>query len=149
MYQKILVPLDGSELAEQAIPYATELCKGSTEVTLFQVVHFPLSLAAPDVGMSQPIPNIEARTKESKEYLGAIAARLRQDGVQVKTATVERDVVADAIVEHATEHQCDLIAMTTHGRSGFSRLIFGSVAESVVRHAPCPVLLIRTNTAEA
>ena len=149
MYQKILVPLDGSPLAEQAIPYATELCKGSTEVTLFQVVHLPLPLAAPDVGMSTPIPDSEARLKEAREYLQAIAARLRQDGVRVKTEVIERDVVADAIVAHATEHQCDLIAMTTHGRSGLSRLLFGSVAESVVRHAPCPVLLIRSHASQS
>ncbi len=148
MYQRILVPLDGSKLAEQAIPYATELCKGSTEVTLFQVVHFPLPLAAPDVGISTPIPSMDERLKEARSYLEGIAARLRQDGVQVKTATIERDVVADAIISHAARHNCDLIAMTTHGRSGFSRLLFGSVAESVVRDAPCPVLLIRSNKQE-
>ena len=143
MYQKILVPLDGSPLAEQAIPYATELCKGSTEVTLFQVVHLPLPLAAPDVSIATPMPDLQELKQEAIDYLESLAQRLREDGVHVKTDAVERDVVADAIVEYAEEHGIDLIVMTTHGRSGLSRLVFGSVAESVVRHAPCPVLLIR------
>ena len=143
MYQKILVPLDGSHLAEQAIPYATELCKGSTEVTLFQVVHLPLPLAAPDVSINIPMPDLHELLQESEEYLEKVAEPLRKQGVNVKTAVVERDVTADAIVEYAEENDIDLIAMTTHGRSGLSRLVFGSVAESVVRHAPCPVLLVR------
>ncbi len=144
MYEKILAPLDGSKLAEQAIPYATELCKGATEVTLFQVVHLPLPLAAPDVNMAVPLPDPEALKKKALDYLEKLAAPLREEGVNVKTAVVERDVVAEAIVDYAEQNDIDLIVMTTHGRSGLSRLVFGSVAESVVRHAPCPVLLIRS-----
>ena len=147
MYHKILVPLDGSKLAEKAIPYATELCKGATEVTLFQVVHLPLPLAAPDVSMATPLPDPNELRQEALDYLEEIAKGLREDGVNVKTDTIERDVVAEAIVAYAEENGIDLIVMTTHGRSGFSRLVFGSVAESVVRHAPCPVLLIRADDA--
>ncbi len=145
MYQKILVPLDGSKLAEQAIPYATELCKGNTEVTLLQVVHLPLPLAAPDVSMAVPMPDPQELRKEALDYLESIAGELRQQGVDVKTVAVEQDITADAIVKYAAEHDIDLIVMTTHGRSGFSRLVFGSVAESVVRQAPCPVLIVRTS----
>jgi nucleotide-binding universal stress UspA family protein len=148
MYQKILVPLDGSKLAEQAIPYATELCKGSTEVTLFQVVHLPLPLAAPDVSMATPMPDPQELKQEAIDYLEGLAKDLREDGVNVKTDAVERDVVAEAIVAYAEENDIDLIVMTTHGRSGFGRLVFGSVAESVVRHTPCPVLLIRAKDAD-
>ena len=143
MYKRILVPLDGSKLAEQAIPYATELCKGAITVTLFQVVHLPLPLAAPDVSMAVPMPSKEELLQEARTYLEGIAAKLRTEGVNVKVDAVERDVVADAVVDYATEHDISLIVMTTHGRSGLSRLVFGSVAESIVRHAPCPVLLIR------
>ena len=144
MYKKILVPLDGSKLAEQAIPYATELCKGATEVTLFQVVHLPLPLAAPDVSMAVPLPDPEELREEALNYLEELAVPLREEGVNVKTDALERDVVAEAIVDYAEQNDIDLIVMTTHGRSGLSRLVFGSVAESVVRHAPCPVLLIRS-----
>ena len=143
MYERILVPLDGSKLAEQAIPYATELCKGSTQVTLFQVVHLPLPLAAPDVAMTVPMPDLEELKQEALDYLERLAAPLRAEGVRVNAAVVERDAVAQAIVEYAEENEINLIAMTTHGRSGLSRLLFGSVAEEVVRHAPCPVLIIR------
>jgi nucleotide-binding universal stress UspA family protein len=143
MYKNILVPLDGSKLAEQAIPYATELCKGSTEVTLFQVVHLPLNLAAPDVSIATPLPDPQELIEEALAYLEELAKPLREEGVTIKTDAIERDVVADAIVAYAREHDIDLIVMTTHGRSGLSRLVFGSVAESVVRHTPCPVLLIR------
>lgn len=147
MYKRILVPLDGSKLAEQAIPYATELCKGATTVTLFQVVHLPLPLAAPDVSMAVPMPSKDELLQEARTYLESIAAKLRPEGVNVKVDAVERDVVADAVVEYAAEHDISLIVMTTHGRSGLSRLVFGSVAESIVRHAPCPVLLIRAKEA--
>jgi len=143
MYERILVPLDGSKLAEQAIPYATELCKGSTQVTLFQVVHLPLPLAAPDVAMAMPMPDLDELKQAALDYLEQLATSLRAEGVSVKSVVVERDMVALAIVEYAEENNIDLIAMTTHGRSGLSRLLFGSVAEEVVRHAPCPVLIIR------
>ncbi len=143
MYKKILVPLDGSNLAEQALPYASELCKGVTEVTLFQVVHLPLPLTAPDVNMAVPLPDQKALLKESLDYLDEIAEKLKMDGVKVKTAVVERDVTAEAIADYARENDIDLIVMTTHGRSGVSRLIFGSVAESVIRHTQCPVLVVR------
>ena len=145
MYKKILVPLDGSQLAEQAIPYATELCKGATEVTLLQVVHLPLPLAAPDVNMAMPFPDLDMLRQEALAYLDGFAKTLREDGVNVHVDVVEREVVADAIVDYARQHDIDLIVMTTHGRSGLSRLVFGSVAESVVRHTPCPVLLIRAH----
>ncbi len=148
MYQRILVPLDGSKLAEQAIPYAIELCKGSVDVILFQVVHLPLPLAAPDASMAVPLPDPQELLQEALDYLNGIAERLREEGVRVSADAVERDVVAEAIVEYAETHDIDLIVMTTHGRSGISRLIFGSVAESVVRHAPCPVLLVRAQVAE-
>jgi len=143
MYQKILVPLDGSKLAEQAIPYATELCKGNTIVTLLQVVHLPLPLAAPDVSMAVPMPDPQELRQEALDYLESMAGELRQEGLNIETVAIEQDVTADAIVNYAKEHDMDLIVMTTHGRSGFSRLVFGSVAESVVRQTPCPVLLIR------
>ena len=145
MYKKILVPLDGSELAEKAIPYATELCKGETEVTLFQVIHIPLPLAAPDASIAVPMPDPQELMDEALKYLEGIVESLRNEGVNAKAVVNEQDVTADAIVEYAKENDIDLIVMTTHGRSGLSRLVFGSVSESVVRHTPCPVLLIRTN----
>ena len=145
MYKKILVPLDGSELAEKAIPYATELCKGETEVILFQVIHIPLPLAAPDASIAVPMPDPQELIDEALAYLEGIAESLRKDGVNAKAVANEQDVTADAIIAYAKENDVDLIVMTTHGRSGLSRLVFGSVAESVVRHTPCPVLLIRTN----
>jgi nucleotide-binding universal stress UspA family protein len=145
MYKKILVPLDGSELAEKAIPYATELCKGETEVTLFQVIHIPLPLAAPDASIAVPMPDPQELMDEALKYLEGIVESLRKEGVNAKAVVNEQDVTADAIVEYAKENDIDLIVMTTHGRSGLSRLVFGSVSESVVRHTPCPVLLIRTN----
>jgi nucleotide-binding universal stress UspA family protein len=145
MYKKILVPLDGSELAEKAIPYATELCKGETEVILFQVIHIPLPLAAPDASIAVPMPDPQELIDDALAYLKGIAESLRKDGVNAKAVANEQDVTADAIIAYAKENDVDLIVMTTHGRSGLSRLVFGSVAESVVRHTPCPVLLIRTN----
>lgn len=145
MYKHILVPLDGSDLAEQAVVEARKLVAPNTEVTLFQVIRLPLPVMSPDVGLSMPVIEMDDLMSEAMSYLNKVAAELAAEGIDVKCDVVEADNVADAITEYARSHGIDLIVKTTHGRGGLSRLVFGSVAEGVVRHAPCPVLLIRAS----
>jgi len=143
MYKHILIPLDGSDLAEQAVTEARKLIGPETTITLFQVIRLPLPVMSPDVGLSMPVIEMDDLMNEAMAYLNKVAAELATEGIEAKCEVVEADNVADAITDFARGHSVDLIIKTTHGRGGLSRLGFGSVAEGVVRHAPCPVLLIR------
>ncbi|MBX7237501.1 MAG: universal stress protein [Caldilineales bacterium] len=143
MYKHILIPLDGSDLAEQAVTEARKLIGPETTITLFQVIRLPLPVMSPDVGLSMPVIEMDDLMNEAMAYLNKVAAELATEGIEAKCEVVEADNVADAITDFARGHSVDLIIKTTHGRGGLSRLVFGSVAEGVVRHAPCPVLLIR------
>ena len=145
MYKRILVPLDGSQLAEQALGQATQLCPQTGVIVLLQVVRLPLPVMTPDIGMTMPIVDIEDLLHESQSYLESLAAQLQDQGIQAEVSVVEGDNIADAIVEYAKNNQITLIVQSTHGRGGISRLVFGSVAENVLRKAPCPVLFIRAS----
>jgi len=135
---KILVPLDGSALAEAVLPRAIELAKDSgATVELLRAVE---AHTIPGVDPTEDQVKVVA---EGEAYLADVAARLKTDGVRDVATSVWYGPAAYAIVEAAGLHKADLIAMTTHGRSGLGRLILGSVAESVLRGTTVPILLIR------
>jgi nucleotide-binding universal stress UspA family protein len=151
MYRHILVALDGSPEAEQVLPHTEALANQfNADLFLLQAVTPPERLLAaamdPTTGaVSDPESLLEAEEAEEEDaqrYLKRVAARLEAGGLRVAVEAPEADA-ADVIVERAREKGIDLLAMTTHGRSGLGRLVFGSVAEAVLRHAPCPVLLVR------
>src|SRR3954452_23543529 len=134
MYRLILVPVDGSALAERAIPYAEELARASGARVLL--------LRTSLVRHRPPAGTTEAELcAEEEAYLEEQAARLRTAGIEVDTLLcfAEAD---DAIVDEAARHAADLIVMTTHGRGWMGRLAFGSVATAVLERAPVPVLFL-------
>ena len=146
MYNKILVPLDGSQLAEKVLPHATAIAKAtSAEVTLFTVVQYTLgSLGG---GYVETLPEMMAERKavaraEAMIYLERIQRNLKDQGIVAHCDAIEDDV-AGGIIAYAEQKGFDLIAMATHGRSGLDRFIMGSIAEKVVRGTLKPVLLIR------
>lgn len=144
VYERILVALDGSERAERVLPYVAPLAdKFGASVTLLRATTSVGMVVAGDI---DPTPLLEAERQEATAYLAALAARLAEVGLTVSTASPEGPA-ADALVEHARRTGADLIALTTHGRGGLGRLLFGSVADAVLRHAPCPVLLVRLGEA--
>ena len=143
MYRNILVPLDGSPLAEQALRQLEHLAASDAVVTLIQIVRLPMPVVAPEMSVPISTGNMEEVAREATQYLQGKLAGLKSLNVTVKTEVVEGDDIALTIAGYATRHKCDLIAMSTHGRGGVSRVVFGSVAEDVVRHVPCPVLVIR------
>ncbi len=143
MFKRFLVPLDGSELAEKALETAQAMVQEGCEVHLLQVVRLPLPVITPEIGMSVPMIDMDELTDEAKAYLENKATDLRAAGFHVTTTVIEDDNVADAIVAYAQKIAADLIVKSTHGRGGLSRLVFGSVAEAVLRKAPCPILVIR------
>jgi len=145
MFKRILVPLDGSELAELALQQALPLCSGAGEIVLLQVIRLPLPVMTPDVGMTMPMVDMDDMFDEAMAYLNGWVEELADKGVQAVAAVVEGDNVADSIVDYAKQHDIALIVQSTHGRGGFSRLVFGSVAEGVLRQTPCPVMFIRAD----
>ncbi|NOZ51390.1 MAG: universal stress protein [Chloroflexi bacterium] len=144
MYKRILVPLDGSSLAENALTQAKNVCEQTSEIVLLQVIHLPVPIMTPDLNMSLPAIDSEELRAEALSYLQSVADQLTAEGLQVSVDVVEEDNVADAIIDYAKEHSIDLIVQSTHGRGGFSRLVFGSVSEDVLRKTPCPVMFIRS-----
>jgi nucleotide-binding universal stress UspA family protein len=156
MYDRILVALDGSVIAEQVLPHAQALAKelGSTVILLRattpteQVTPAAAAGPTPVSGpLMDPTPIIQAELRAAAAYLAAMADCLESAGVAVEC--VQRDgPAAEVILAEAREQHADLVVMTTHGRGGIARVALGSVAEEVVRHAPCPVLLVRIQQAE-
>ncbi|TAK30010.1 MAG: universal stress protein [Chloroflexota bacterium] len=149
MFNRILIPLDGSELAETVVPYVQELAhKFGSAITLLQVVDYATAVLPVEPGLMTPIqPEVleeaaEAELLRADEYLANLRGRLRKAGLNA-TYKVERGDPADEIIRYAKEWSADLIAMSTHGRSGLVRLVFGSVANEVLRNAGTPILLIR------
>jgi nucleotide-binding universal stress UspA family protein len=149
-YKKILVPLDGSELAEQSLKHALAIIKSDKPATivLFAVVEpiNPVFLCAPGSGRSV-IDGVlleellEKKQKESREYLAGLLTRLKSKGVELQSAlTIGR--ASEAIVKFAESNNIDLIIMSTHGRSGINRWVMGSVTEQVMRSSRVPVLVI-------
>lgn len=150
MYEKMLVPLDGSELAEVALPYAEELASRlKTEVTLLQVV--PRAYQAYDsYWTAYQLPYTDEEMKPLKasaeDYLKRVADGLRNKGITTRTE-VRVGIAADEIINFADETSIDVVGISTHGRTGVSRWALGSVADKVVRGTKRPVALIRAKGA--
>lgn len=147
MYKRVTVPLDGSVVAAGIIPFILDIAGPlDMEVVLLRVL-VPIPPSVIEGSRHVEVEDVEKRRTEAEEYLAPIAAELRSKGVRVKTQ-VRRGEPAMEIIAAAREAGADLIAMTTHGRSGFGRLLFGSVAEAVLRHADIPVFLMRQTEAQ-
>ncbi|MBI5968813.1 MAG: universal stress protein [Deltaproteobacteria bacterium] len=137
MFKKILVPLDGSKLAEGILPRLEWLAKvHQGEVTLLRVA---LAHTFPGVDPTQHQINV---VREAEEYLAKVEANLKSVGVKVNSV-VRSGHDAQEIVEHAKDRGFDLIAMSTHGRTGLSQFVLGSVASKVIHTFSVPILLCR------
>ncbi|HEU5323474.1 MAG TPA: universal stress protein [Methylomirabilota bacterium] len=136
-FKTILVPLDGSALAEAAIPPAVELARdGATLVLLRAAEAHPLPTADPTEAQVTVV-------REAEDYLAAVAERVKTAGVAQVETSVWYGPPAEAIADAARFRTADLIVMNSHGRSGLGRLVLGSVAESVLRATATPILLLR------
>ena len=138
--EKILVPLDGSTLAEAAMWKAAEMANGGT-VSLLRAAE------AHTLPGADPVDAQVTAVREAEEYLASALKRLEQQGVKNLETHVWYGPPAAAIVEAAAVQKVDLIVMSTHGRSGLGRLILGSVAESVLRGTRAPILVVRADSA--
>ncbi|HEY3366792.1 MAG TPA: universal stress protein [Symbiobacteriaceae bacterium] len=143
MFKHLLVPLDGSKLAEAVLSPTQVLATGSgARVTLFHVVE------------KNPPAQVHGEphltgVREAAEYLGAVAARLGAQGIQVDLHVHDEPHgdVALSITEHAAEYGADLIVLATHGSGGMREIVFGTIAQKVIGYGPTPVLVIHPDTA--
>jgi len=143
MFSKILVPLDGSELAECVLPYVDLLTAGHEEVKItFLYVIQPLDVPLGDASYKK---HIETDAKyAAEEYLNKLVSKARYR--DIAAGKVITGKVADTIVDYAARNKIDLIVMATHGRSGASRWLYGSIAEKVIHATNVPVWLVKADT---
>ncbi len=147
-FKHILIPLDGSRLAEETIPLAARLATlCGARITLLRVVIPRLVVGQPSYVLQFDVQLLEEYQREAARYLESVAARLRETVPNVDAVVLLADNPPRAILDWATEQGTDLIAMSTHGRSGFRRFMLGSVADKIVRGAHVPVLLSRPGDA--
>jgi nucleotide-binding universal stress UspA family protein len=143
MYERILVPLDGSEGAETVLPFAENIAGPlDAELVLLRVVEPIAAVVGLGSGEVGGIDALRNHQREAKRYLAELAERLGTKGLRVRTLAALGAPVTE-IVTAAEAEKADLIAMTTHGRTGVRRLVFGSVAEGVLRGGAVPVLMFR------
>ncbi len=149
MYQKIMVPLDGSDLAECVLPHVETIARGcsAVEIVLLRVCDAPSILADYPEGKGKSWErHVERMTTNAEQqcniYLGDVEKQLRDQGFNVRIES-RLGKPAEEIVDFANKNEVDLIIMASHGRSGVSRWAYGSVADKVLRSTCVPVLLVK------
>lgn len=159
MYERILVPLDGSKLAECALPYVEKLAKdcGAQEVILVSVTEQVRTRTrapeARELYRSSDMSHLAStggdvvvtygkKERQAQRYLDRVAKGLKAQGLTVRTEVLSWPP-AEAIASYAAQHNADIIVMSSHGRSGPSKWAYGSVADRVFRSSCVPVLMVR------
>ncbi len=145
MYEKIMVPLDGSELAECVLPHVEAFLKGFNirDVTLVRVVEPEMYFYGEYPIDAKILAESESARKSSAEdYLNVVVNRLKHEGSTLH-AQVIVGRVAESLVDYAEKNDFDLILIATHGRSGVTRWVRGSVADKILRSSKVPVLMVR------
>lgn len=147
MYKKIMVPLDGSKLAECVLPHVESIARGCGvgEVVFIRAVEpFHLGATGPGFAFSEKEMkqfDVENRT-DAKAYLDKVVSQLQLDKTRVQTQVVAGKI-AESLAEYASKNGVDLIVIATHGFSGISRWVWGSVADRILHSACVPVLMVR------
>jgi nucleotide-binding universal stress UspA family protein len=156
MYKKIMVPLDGSKLAECVLPHVDGFVTGSqVETIIFVRVIEPTPNRYSAVGSTvgpenyetvrKNVERIEEESRSSAErYLKEVISRVKQDGIKYKVDVLVGKV-ADRLVDYVDANEIDLVLIATHGRSGISRWVRGSIADKVLRSSRAPVLMVRAD----
>jgi len=147
MYQKILIATDGSTLSRKAVSSGLQLAAltGAGIVALKVVPRYPISYFEGGVALS--VSNVADVEKQWAEAAMAVVEKVKDDaeaeGIKARAMTVSSDFTAEAIINAAKKHKCDLIVMASHGRRGMKRLLMGSETMHVLTHSHIPVLVLR------
>lgn len=148
MYEKILVPLDGSKRAEMIRPHVRELAsRFQATVILIMVIEYisPDGIAKTYTSISEKAFN--DKLKKSESYLDGVASRLQGKGIACKTIVAHGPVV-EKIIEAANTEDVDLVAMTSHGYGGLARIFYGSVAAGILNRIDRPLFIVRSRWTE-
>lgn len=152
MYSNILVPLDGSDLAEKALPYAVDLAKldGATVHLVYVFTSHPEGVV-PVSGLSQDLSMAqtnewsrqiqEANISRVQGYLDHTSSNLQKDGIETQTALLEGSP-HEELVKYAKQNNVDIVTICSHGRGGLKRMLIGSVTDKIIRSGETPVLVI-------
>ena len=145
MYEKILVPLDGSKRAEMIRPHVRELAsRFQATVILFKVIDYNYGYYVKGKSYSSTLEEVvNAKLKDSELYLDGVASKLRNRGITCKTLIAHGPVV-EKIIEAADTEDADLIAMTSHGWGGLARIFYGSVAAGILNRVDRPLFIVRS-----
>lgn len=145
-FKRILVPLDGSSLSERAVPTALALAqKFGSQIILLRVLDIPIPTGPtshPEVTIGWVREARQQAHEEARSYLEAMQRKLCDEGVETRTLLRDKSPALD-ILDVASEEGVDLIVISSHGEGGLAPWAFGSVAQKVTYHSPCPVLLVR------
>ena len=147
MYQRILIPTDGSKLSNQAAQAGLQLAElmGAQVVAMNVVPKYPMSYF--EGGMAVEADQAKRLEKEWTDKAEAVVQALKDKaearGLKARAVTVRSDLVAESIIAAAKKHKCDLIVMASHGRKGLKRLLLGSETQHVLTHSHIPVLVLR------
>jgi len=148
VYHKIMVPLDGSQLAECVLPHVRTIARGCSDpvsIVLLRAIEPPLQHADDYTftgDQQQREKELSDRKAASDDYLNQVAQRLRGEGMSVETQVVIGKA-AESLSDFAEQNEVDLIVIATHGRSGISRWVRGSVADRILQSAHVPVMMVR------
>lgn len=143
-YQHILVPVDGSDIALNVVKHAVALAKAfDSKVTVTQVMSLDPYIASEYLAGSQTNLLIERARDFIKENLKNAQAQFLSEGIEVETKILEGESIHRTIIKAIEELNVDLVVMSSHGRSGFKKLLMGSVAQSLITEVNIPVLVIK------
>jgi nucleotide-binding universal stress UspA family protein len=157
MFERIVVCLDGSSVAEEILPYVTdEALAHHSRVVLLRVVNLPeitIPIGIPgEPGIPMSTEGATRRTRkeesEADDYLRRIAEPMREKGLDVQCVVLP-GIAGETITNYARENGCKLIAIATHGHGGVRRLVLGSTADFVLHHSSVPLLIVRPGNKQA
>jgi len=146
MYKKILVPLDGSELAECTLLHVTNLVKDgfAGEVIVLKILEIRIyDTVEAEVSASVLMEIREKARDADRKYLAGVESRLAAEGIKAKTVSLDGKRAANAITDYANKNGIDMIVLGTHGHTGLKKMMLGSVTLEVLHDSHVPVLLIR------
>jgi nucleotide-binding universal stress UspA family protein len=144
MFQRILVPTDGSDITKKAVDTAIGIARAMNGRLYALSVKEPFPYSA--ISEMQPTPPQEfydAQERIATARVQAVSAACNAAGLHCETATIEALHPWEAIIDHCKQHQCDLVVMASHGRRGMSALLLGSETQRVLTHTTVPVLIVR------
>jgi nucleotide-binding universal stress UspA family protein len=142
-YKKIVVPLDGSGWSQRAVPHAVDIARANgAEIILLHVFRPPTAEYTDQIALAGQEGQIQQLRDAMKQYLIGVRTQLRNEDVTVRTQMIEGLAVSSLICDYINDEGADLVVMSTHGRGGMARFLFGSVAREVMEGVKVPVLLV-------